>query len=230
MRTFSWIFAILLLSAVAQAPAFAQATAGNQMPEPPRWDLNLSAGLFNGRPGQEAGGYQDEWYFDGRYAAAIGRYWTEHFKTELEFATTGEGRRFTQISLPVPGRPYPYPVSIEEYRRLQQVSARAVWQFYDNAWVHPYLNVGVVADIDRVRRFSPEFYYPPGDPRVVLPPGVPRPEINREPETDYRGGITFGGGSKFYVSQNAYLSAGVQLTYAKPAATVSLLAGFGIDF
>jgi hypothetical protein len=112
---------------------------------------------------------------------------------------------------------------------LQQVSARAVWQFNDNAWVHPYLNAGVVADIDRVRRFSPEFYYPPGDPRLG-PLGTVRPDINREPDTDYRAGISFGGGSKFYVSPSAYVNAGIQLTYAKPAATVSLLAGFGIDF
>jgi hypothetical protein len=221
MRKFLWIFAILLLPA---AVAHAQETSQ------PRWDISLSAGLFNARPGQEAGGYQEEWYFAGRYAAAIGRYWTDHFKTELEFATTNEGRRFTQISVPVPGRPYPYPISIEEFRRLQQVSARAVWQFYDNAWVHPYLNAGVVADIDRVRRFSPEFYYPPGDPRVVVPPGVVRPQINREPETDYRAGITFGGGSKFYVSPSAYVNAGVQLTYAKPAATATFLVGFGVDF
>jgi hypothetical protein len=219
MRTFLWIFAVLLSAGVAEA----------QTAEPAKWDVSVSASLFNGRPGQRAGGYQDEWYFDGRYAASIGRYWTDHFKTELEFATTGEGRRFTQISVPVPGRGYPYPISIEEFRRLQQVSARAVWQFYDNAWVHPYLNAGVVADFDRVRRFSPEFYYPPGDPRLG-PLGTVRPEINLEPDTDYRAGISFGGGSKFYISPSAYVNAGVQLTYAKPAATVSLLAGFGVEF
>ena len=227
MRTALWIFTILLFP--AHRPAFAQATVDQQLAEPPRWDVNVSASLFNGRPGQVAGGYQEEWYFDGRYAASIGRFWTDHFKTELEIATTGEGRRFTQISVPVPGRGYPYPVSIEEYRRLQQVSARAVWQFYDNAWVHPYLNAGFVADIDRVRRFSPDFYYPPGDPRVG-PVEVARPEVNRDPKTDYRAGISFGGGSKFYFSPSVYANAGVQLTYARPASTVSLLAGFGVDF
>ena len=220
MRTAVWIFAILLVGA---------GSAAGQTTEPPRWDFGVSASLFNGRPGQQGGGYQDEWYFDGRYAASLGRYWTDHFKTEIEFSTTGEGRRFTQVSVPVPGRGYPYPVSIEEFRRLQQVSTRAVWQFYDNAWVHPYLNAGVVVDIDRVRRFSPEFYYPPGDPRLG-PLGTVRPTINLEPDTDYRAGISFGGGSKFYVSQSAYVNAGMQLTYAKPAATVSLLAGFGVEF
>ena len=220
MRTALWIVAVLLVIAGA---------AEGQTMEPPRWDFGVSASLFNGRPGQQAGGYQDEWYFDGRYAASLGRYWTDHFKTEIELATTGEGRRFTQTSFPVPGRPYPYPVSIEEFRRLRQVSARAVWQFYDNAWVHPYLNAGVVVDIDRVRRFSPEFYYPPGDPRLG-PLGTVRPAINLEPNTDYRTGISFGGGSKFYVSPRAYVNAGMQLTYAKPAATVSLLAGFGVEF
>ena len=45
-----------------------------------------------------------------------------------------------------------------------------------------------------------------------------------------RGGVTVGGGAKFYMSKSAFFNAGAIGTYAKPAATISLIAGFGIDF
>ena len=220
MRTISWIFAILLS---APAASFAQ-DAGQ-----PRWEVNASAGLFQGRPTDDTRGW-DDWYSDGRYAASIGRYWTTHLKTEIEFAITGEGRRYTQQFVNVPGLQVPYPVGVEVYHRLQQASTRAVWQFNDNAWVHPYLNVGVVYEIARTRQWSPEqFYYPPGDPRIV--PRVPLGnQFNGDPTTDRRVGFTVGGGSKFYFSPNAYINTGLQFSRAKPSTTVTLLAGLGLDF
>jgi opacity protein-like surface antigen len=219
MRRISWILIVLL---AAPAAAVAQSTAL------PSWDVNASAGLFQARPTDDTRGW-DDWYSEGRYSASLGYYWTNHFKTEIEFSVTGEARRYTQEIVSVPGVPVPYPVSTELFHRLQQTSARAVWQFNDNAWVHPYLNAGVVYDVERTRRWSPDqFYYPPGDPRVV--PRIPVASPVEGTTTDRRAGFTIGGGSKFYVSPNAYINAGLQITRAKPSTTVSLLAGFGIDF
>jgi opacity protein-like surface antigen len=215
MRTLS-IFIICFATA---------ASASAQQPEQPRWDVNASAGLFQGRPADRTRGW-DDWYHQGRYSASIGYYWNTHFKTELEFATTGEGRQFTQQYVSVPGTVINHPISVEEYHRVQQASARAVWQFNDNAWVHPYLNAGVVFEADRMRQWSPDqFYYPPGVPRVPLPQG-----INGDKGTDYRAGFTIGGGSKFFFSPNAYINAGLQITRAKPATTVTMLAGIGVEF
>jgi opacity protein-like surface antigen len=217
MRRISSVFASLLM-----LPALAAA----QTAELPRWDVNASAGLFQGRPSDETRGW-DNWYSEGRYAASIGYFWNPHFKTEIEFATTGEGRRYTQEYVALPGLPTPYPLSMELFHRLQQTSARAVWQFNDNAWVHPYLNAGVVYDVARTRRWSPEqFYYPPGDPRGRIPLNFP---VDAE-TTDRHVGFTIGGGSKFYVSPNAYINAGLQISRAKPSTTVTALAGIGIEF
>jgi opacity protein-like surface antigen len=202
------------------------ALAAGQTPDLPRWDVHASAGLFQGRPSDETHGW-DDWYSEGRYAASIGYYWNAHFKTEIEFAITGEGRRYTQQYVPVPGMPIPYPVSLELFHRLQQTAARAVWQFNDNAWVHPYLNAGLVYDVERTRQWSAEqFYYPVGDPRGRIPLNFP---VDAE-TTDRRVGFTIGGGSKFYVSPNAYINAGLQITRAKPSTTVTALAGVGVDF
>lgn len=219
MRRITWSFAILL---AAVTPAAAQ-TAPQQ-----RWDAAVSIGFFQGQPDEEIRGW-DDWYHEGSYAASIGRYWTTHFKTEFEFAVTGEGRQFTQQFVPVPGVTINYPISVEVFRRQQQSSARAVWQFNDNAWVHPYLNAGVVYEVERSRRWSPEqYYYPPGDPRTVS--RVPLNDPLNGESTDRRAGFTIGGGSKFYFSPSGYIHAGIQVTRAKPSTTVTMLTGLGIDF
>ena len=226
MRRFVWILAAFL--AIPGAAAAQQQTSppdpGQGTLDVPRWDLNASAGLFQGRPNDESEGW-DHWYGDGRYTASLGYYWTTHFKTEVEFATTGEGQRYTQEYVDIPGLPTPYPISTDVFHQVRQTSARAVWQFGDNVWVHPYLNAGIVYEMERTRYRSPEqFYYPPGDPRMPI-----RPQLTGERESD-RVGFTIGGGSKFYVSPNAYIHAGLQITRAKPSTSVTALAGIGIEF
>jgi opacity protein-like surface antigen len=228
MRKALWFFTIILgVLAVSSESTYAQSAAvGGQ----PGWDINASAGFFQGRPTDDTRGW-DDWYSEGRYAASIGRYWTTHFKTEVEFATTGEGRRFTHHYVPVPGTAINHVVSVEEFHRVQQTSARAVWQFNDNAWVHPYVNAGLVYDVERKRQWVPEqFYYPPGDPRTT--PRLPLEDlgIGNETATDHRVGFTIGGGARFYFSPRAYINTGMQITRAKPSTTISFLAGLGIDF
>jgi opacity protein-like surface antigen len=218
MRIASFFLSLVLVGGAAQA----------QTTQQPSWELNVSAGLFQGRPDDQTRGW-DDWYNQGRYAASIGRYWTTHLKTEIEFATTGEGRQFTQQFVPVPGTAINYPVSVEVFRKLQQGSARAVWQFNDNAWVHPYLSVGAVYEIERTRQWSPEQFYYPGDPRSV-PRVTLSDELDGGTKTDHRAGFSIGGGSKFYFSPSAYINTGIQVTRAKPSTTVTLLAGIGIDF
>jgi opacity protein-like surface antigen len=224
MRKVATICIVLLSAATAEA----------QSPEPPKWDVNLSVGVFESRPFEQSHSSGDEWYGEARYAASIGYYWSKHFKTEFEFVHTGEGRRWTRDIVRVPGTAITHPISTEVLHRLQQGSARVVWQFNDNAWVHPYLNAGFVFDADRRTRHSPaQFYYPPynpGDPRAQ-PALLLRPEIARgNEEMEYRSGLTGGGGAKFYMTPNSYLNTGLQVTYAKPATTAAVVVGFGIDF
>lgn len=45
-----------------------------------------------------------------------------------------------------------------------------------------------------------------------------------------RGGVTIGGGAKFYMAPAAYINTGMQVTYAKPSTTVSFIAGLGVEF
>jgi hypothetical protein len=194
----------------------------------PQWDVNLNAGIFGHRPAASDYSY-DNWYNEGRYAASIGYYWTEHLKTEIEFAHSPEGDLHFQELSRVPGTGALHSVYGQSFHRLQQTALRLVWQFGRNAWIHPYVNGGAVLDADRQRRYSPVTYSYPGDPRAV-PPIVVRPEINSGPDTAYRYGVSVGAGTKFYVVPQAYINTGAQWTYTRPAKTLTVLVGFGMEF
>lgn len=227
-RTLLISFSILTLAVSAEAqPSSAQATAGKQL-SPPQWDVAGSIGLLSSDPVPSDAPYSDDWYHEARFAASVGRYWTRHLKTELEFATSTEGSRFSNRTSVVPGAPPYYPLSVYENFRLNQVSGRVVWQFLDNTWVHPYVFGGVTLDAQRQMTFIPEqFFYP--DPRTPSNRIQVTPEIQQE-DTSYRFGPIAGAGAKMYVTRTAFFNAAVVTSYSNPTRTVSFIGGFGVDF
>ena len=102
------------------------------------------------------------------------------------------------------------------------------WQFRDNAWVHPYLSAGFVVDSERRRSFVPPQYLPPGSQSNELL--LRRSSLTPENTLKWRSGVTVGGGAKFYTSKRTFFNAAALATVSKPASTVSLIAGFGVDF
>src|ERR671913_2376878 len=116
MRTFTSIFIVLF---ACSAPAQAQPPV-----DPKKWEIAGSAALFYAAPGDSDTQYRDQWYFEGRYSAAIARYWTEHLKTEVEYARSAEGSTYRQEFRTVPGNPPNFPYSVESFHRLDQASVR----------------------------------------------------------------------------------------------------------
>jgi len=59
-----------------------------------------------------------------RLGASIGRYWSKHFKTEIEVMTSTEGMHYAaRLATAADGSTWPY--GVQEYYRLSQGSARA---------------------------------------------------------------------------------------------------------
>ncbi len=218
MRKSAWFF-VLLLGFWGTAEA------------QPLWDAGATLGSFSSAPPTPQQTYRDDWYFDFRQAVSIGRYWTDHVKTELEFATTGEGSRYTQRFSNVPGVPAQYPISSEDYYRLQQVQARVVYQFFENAWAHPYVFGGGGIDIERLRtRTSEQYYYSGSDPRLPANRILITPARETGPVTTRRAAGILGTGAKLYMTPRSYFNAAAIASIAESSRNISFVAGFGFDF
>ena len=212
---------LVIVLALSASPALAQEPAATRMP---KWDVGVTAGFFQANPPTVVTTpYGDDWYHTGRYGIAVGRYWTAHLKTEIEFAATSEGNRYIQRLATVPGIGT-VPYATREYFSQQQASARLVWQFFDNRWVHPYVMAGVGADIERRREFFWEQLHYPTRVRIV-------DQHEEGPFTNYSAAAVAGIGTKFYVSQQAFINSLFQMTWTgRSSKTVSFLAGIGMDF
>jgi opacity protein-like surface antigen len=215
MRKIGWIFAILL--GIGGSDPKAQTRSDR-----PKVEVGASIGVISASPGEHDTPY-DDWYGQGRYAGSIAYYWTRNLKTEFEHHWSGESRLYFQNQTHINGTPYSY--GVEAFHQLQQSSLRMVWQFGNNAWVHPYVSAGAVLDIDRQHQHSLPLYQPSG-----RDPLLPRDAVNSGPRTELRGGWTIGGGAKFYMTENAFFNTGIVGTVSRPAKTVSVIAGFGVDF
>lgn len=217
----------LLFALLAMLPARGLA----QTLAEPKWDFAVTTGLFEGRPGDDGPRYySDDWYGAVRGGISVGRYWTNHFKTEVEVMTSGEGRRYASREVRLPdGSSWPY--GAQEYFRLSQGSARAVWQLLDNRWIHPYVLAGVSVDVEQRRALVDEqFRYLPSSPGVPSLREVLVREQITGPDTVQRTGIMVGGGAKLYFSPRAFANTAVLVTHTKPAKTVSFTLGLGLDF
>ena len=235
MRKIPWKLAYLLVflskTADAQSVLTNQLTINTtQQLTMPRWDMAVTAGVFQANPKQTDEHYGDDWYFQGRYGVSIGRFWTDHLKTELEFAATGEGTRYSQRYSTIPGVPPYYPINVQEHFQLTQVSGRVVWQFFENRWVHPYVFGGASFEAERQRVQIPEQYFYASDPRnpsTRIPISL---GVDSGPETHYRAGAIAGIGTKVYMSPRSYFNTNLVMSQARPSRNVSFIAGFGWDF
>jgi hypothetical protein len=189
------------------------------------------AGLLEANPRQSDGPYGDDWYSKGRYGVWVGRYWTDHLKTEVEFATSGEGSRYVQRYSSAPGVPPYYPYSVREQFRLHQVSGRMVRQFFENSWAHPYVFGGVSYEAERKRvRIPEQYFYLNGDSRIPANRILLSPAVNAGPDTTHRIAAIAGAGTKVYWSPRAFFNTNFMVSVARPSRNISLIAGFGWDF
>ncbi len=215
-------FTILLL-----LPSLALA----QTAEPPAWDFTAAAGLFEYRPDPDgAPNYRDYWSATWRSGGTVGRYWTPNLKTEVELATSGESRRWSQRFAVVPGATGPVPYGVDEYFRITQGSARIVWQFFDNQWIHPCLLAGTVVNAERRREVVQEQFHYLGDFRSPTTRVLVVPEQAKAPTTTFDAGLVFGGGAKLYFSPSVFANTTLLFTRSRPSTSVSWVGGLGIDF
>ena len=120
-----WVFVVLVgFAGMAEAQGSATNSSINQLSNKTVWDVGSSIGLLSANPLPSNQPYSSDWYFSGRYAVSIGRYWTDHLKTELEFVTSNQTERYVPRVSNTPGVPPAYTYTARERHTLRQVSGR----------------------------------------------------------------------------------------------------------
>src|SRR6266542_5234255 len=137
---------VLLLGALAlPLDALAeQSPAPGNAPDFRKWNAGGSLGLFitgnedfDGNPYAQTDGAA-AWNLD------VGRYLTTHVKVDVGLMLNGSRHVYSAAAFPVSGLPagYTYGASAQTTVHPTSLSGAATYQFFENAFVHPYLSAG----------------------------------------------------------------------------------------
>ena len=217
--------AFLLFLVLAAAPAEAQSIS-LEPGQPARWDATGNLGWLSGNKSGIAEEWND-WYDTLAASVDVGRYWTPHFKTEAGAVFTTDGTVYSNVAVPLPSPPFGAFIPREHQFRLNALNLAGAYQFFDNQWVHPFLQAGVQLGWEHERRFAPEHVFPGVDPRN---PAI-APLINRDEGYEFEARPFVGGGAKFYVNERGFLRTDISVGWQRGGiAQVSWRAGVGVDF
>jgi hypothetical protein len=210
---------ILSITLTVCARASAAQTVTLAPVDPKRWDTSVTIGWLGGNKDQIAERWND-WYDTFATSADVGRYWTPHLKTELGATMTSEGSVYSQEAISAPGRPSPIFISREHHFRLRALNLSAAYQFFENAWAHPFLAAGVQLGWERGRTET----FPLTSPGFPLPPSP-------DSRTRFDAHPFLSGGAKFYVTEEGFIRTDLSAAYdGRGAARVWWRIGGGIDF
>ena len=210
----------VLLLCLGFIPAIVEAQTGADS----KWDITGMAGLFAGHtPVSEGFGYQDDWFHVAQGGIIVGRYLTHHLKIEVEATGTNGGTQFKARQITVPGTSVPYSVTSEDTTAVRSFAGALTWQFHDNEWVHPFLQAGVSADLERVITHTWE-------PFDYNNPLFRVPQQRVEEATYRRTRAVVGGGAKVYVSERAFVRTDGRFIFDRERQDIVGRIGFGVDF
>jgi len=217
---------ICLAALMYAADAGAQQQTHLTLPTDGRWDVTGQLALLNRNKSDLS--QWDHWYSVASVNASAGRYWTPHFKTELEIATAAQGNIDGEENTPLPGSSFPYPRYRDHKLRETTFGATALYQFFENLWVHPFVGAGV--ELARERHTAEAL--PAETPRVsTTVPGLRLPAVPAIDSVNYFVRPLVTGGFKFYVTPHAFVRTDVRtsLSSERPLAW-QWRGGIGFDF
>ena len=214
------IVVIILCSALLAGATPAAAQTVSLIPaDPKRWDFGVAAGWLGGNKA-DLGDRWNDWYDTFATTIDFGRYWTPHLKTEATAVFSTEGTVYQQELVTVSGLPAPIYLSREHRFRLAALDLGASYQFFENAWVHPFVGGGV--QFAHERHEVDALVYDPRAP-VVQPPHPRETDIGARPFVT--------GGAKFYVAERGFIRTDLSAAFDSRRAThVWWRIGAGIDF
>ena len=214
-----------MLACVAGVALAAPADPQTVSPTPlPRVDVQGTIGWVNlQRP--EFASY-DEWdHGVAEGAAGLGWYWTDHLKTEVELQVSSDAEFYGFDRLDSPGSTA-YRTSRRKLRS-SGVGLTASYQFFRNAWVHPFVGGGVA-----LRREVLEEEVEP----IVVYDGATRQVREIAPARRIGPTAAFASqpfvvtGLKAYVSTRAFFRTDLRVGFSDRIDEVVARVGFGVNF
>lgn len=208
------------------ADAYAHQSTHLNLPATPRWDVVGQLSLLN-RNKPELSRW-DHWYSVAAVNATGGYYWTPHFKSEFEIGTGGEGTIDGEEETPIPGQSFPYARYRDHKLREMTVGGTALYQFFENQWVHPFVGAG--AELVQERHVADAM--PASTIRFsTAVPNVQLPAVPAVDTVTYSVRPLVTGGFKFYLSPHAFVRTDVRtaLSADRPVAW-QWRGGIGFDF
>ena len=216
---------LVCLAALAfSADAYAQQSTNLKLPA--RWDVSGQLSMLNRNTSELS--QWDHWYSVAAVNGTGGYYWTPHFKTELEVGMGGQGTIEAEEETPVPGQSFPYLRYRDHKLRETTVGATALYQFFENQWVHPFVGAG--AELVRERHLADAM--PAASIRFsTAVPSLSLPALPAIDTISYSVRPVLTGGFKFYVTPRAFVrtDARTALSTDRPVAW-QWRCGIGVDF
>ena len=217
----------LLLAAALVAASAPAARA--QTPAPPspvaRWDLAGTLGWFNADKGDATRESYNDWYNSSVYGGiGAGWYWTDHHKTEIDFAATSGGDVHAAVPFVVGTQPT-YTTS-RFFFTTRRLAVSQQYQAFRNAWFHPHVAAGldVTWETSREERSATILYDGNRPPREVLPARTIGPEVDLMVRPFAAVGF------KAYMTQRAFFRSDLRFTFGDGVDEALWRFGMGVDF
>ena len=166
----------------------------------------------------------DVWHLTGVVGAAGGWYWTDHNKTEIEFGAGTEATAYRGRRVVIDGHLTNEFVESQYSQRLLSLSQQ--YQFFRNAWFHPYVGAGATVTFERaIDRTDPIIVYTDAwrTGRVL------RPEQLDGPHTDVTVTPFVTTGFKAYLTPRGFFRTDLRVAMRGGVEDVLLRFGFGVD-
>jgi hypothetical protein len=165
--------------------------------------------------------------FEGGFygAASAGWYWTEHVRTQLDFGARTKGRSYIPYPVVIGGA-QTYYASDRTFSR-QTVGIGQQYQFFHNAWFHPYLGAGANLTWERSRLHTAAAYA--YDPATRLS-RVVSPERTGAPQRDFFVNPFVESGFKAYMTPRTFFRGDLRVAFRHGVDDVVTRFGFGFDF
>lgn len=189
-----------------------------------RWDAGAHVIWLGERRTVDQLFESDRWFAVASGGGSVGYYWTPHLKTEFDLSTSSEGENYSFEPIALPGLTTPLFVQRDHEIRFTTASAGLTGQFFENAWFHPFVSVGL--ELVREREHI-ETIPPP------VPPRGPTMSLTAEAETRvrYNGRPYVATGFKAYVSDHAFLRTDIRTSWSSDGLTAfGWRSGIGVDF